>query len=305
MAAPAGAAQQARPAYGPVVSAYLLSLTEELNELDFQLRHREISRRDYERARQRLIILRHAVERRAAENSEDFVPEIQVLTADELDTLALGAKPEPSTLRLGALLDKRWKLISIERRATQFFVFEKVRGREMMPGEQFGYKGPNGAPNLQEIIETVVVPEKADPVAANPPAAPAVQDHVAERPAPKQEPGQLRPRAVEAIGPRLLSLYLPAYTPEARARGIEGDLAVSAVFRHDGKIKEVVVERGLGHGLDERAVAAMKRTAFEPARLDGQPIDMRVQLVFTFKLGRVTVHLRSEKQNDEARKNLP
>ena len=34
--------QTRKPYFGPVVSAYLTSLREELNELDFQLRQREI-----------------------------------------------------------------------------------------------------------------------------------------------------------------------------------------------------------------------------------------------------------------------
>ncbi|HYE74725.1 MAG TPA: hypothetical protein VEF04_15405, partial [Blastocatellia bacterium] len=45
----AHAAQKKKPSYGPVVSAYLANLEEELNELEFQIRHQEISRRDYER----------------------------------------------------------------------------------------------------------------------------------------------------------------------------------------------------------------------------------------------------------------
>src|SRR5215470_18941756 len=85
----ARAAQQKRATYGPVVSAYLTGLGEELNELEYQLRRQEISRADYERAKQRLTILRRFVERYAAGSHEDIVPEYQALAEDELNTLGL------------------------------------------------------------------------------------------------------------------------------------------------------------------------------------------------------------------------
>ena len=44
-------AQQKKSAYGPVVTAYLTSLSEELNELDFQLQQKDISRADHARTR--------------------------------------------------------------------------------------------------------------------------------------------------------------------------------------------------------------------------------------------------------------
>src|SRR5262245_60766929 len=87
-----GAAQQKHASYGPAVSAYLTGLDEELNELEYQLRRDEITRVDYERAKQRLTILRRSVERYAAENRKDIVPEYQALAEDELKTLGLDRK---------------------------------------------------------------------------------------------------------------------------------------------------------------------------------------------------------------------
>src|SRR5262245_29004428 len=81
------AAQGKQDSYGPVVIAYLTGLDEELNELEYQLQRDEIARPDYERAKQRLTILRQFVERCAAENREDIVPEYQALAEDELATL--------------------------------------------------------------------------------------------------------------------------------------------------------------------------------------------------------------------------
>jgi TonB family protein len=282
-AVPAGATPQ-QPAYGPVVTSYLTGLTEELNELNFQLRHREISRGDYDRALQRLSVLRRAVERVAAEQREDFVPEIQVLAADELSLLGLGRRPEAGELRAGEVLDGRWKVISVERGTPRFYVFERLP----LPAPAVVSPG--------EAIETVVVPEAAPPERPAPPPA--------ERPSPSRPavPAMSRPRSVRAdpepapgaiSGPRIYSFYLPTYSSDAQKRGVEGDLIVSALFQRNGKIKNVKVEEGLGHGLDGRAAEAVKRTAFEPAQLGGEPVDVRVQLIFTFKQNKVTVRLET------------
>jgi hypothetical protein len=130
------AAQQARKTFGPVISAYLTSLAEESRELEFQIRRREISRGDYERTRQRLLLLRRFVEQRAAKSREDRVPEFQILTAGELGTLGLSVRPEPAQLRVGAVLDKQWRLISladtVEAGSARFFVFERIGWQETM-----------------------------------------------------------------------------------------------------------------------------------------------------------------------------
>ncbi|MGH9803307.1 MAG: hypothetical protein ACRD82_23325, partial [Blastocatellia bacterium] len=56
-------AQTKRASYGPVIKAYLTGLDEELTELEFQLRHREITRAIYDRTKQRLAVARRYVER--------------------------------------------------------------------------------------------------------------------------------------------------------------------------------------------------------------------------------------------------
>jgi len=62
-------------------------------------------------------------------------------------------------------------------------------------------------------------------------------------------------------------------------------------FVIDGKIKNARVEKGIGFGLDERAVAAVKRMGFAPAQLEGKEIDAQAQVVFDFKLQKVGVYI--------------
>jgi TonB family protein len=95
--------------------------------------------------------------------------------------------------------------------------------------------------------------------------------------------------------PRIITLYTPGYTVEARGDNIEGEVILSALFCRDGWIREIEVVKGLGHGLDERAISAIKRTMFEAALQNGQAIDARAQVLYRFTLDKVTAEvLKSE-----------
>jgi len=287
--------------YGPAVSSYLLGLDEDFKELDFQLRHGEISRSDYTRARQRLLILRRSIERRASERSEDLVPELEVVTADDFGALGSSAKVDAGSLRVGTIVGERWKLISMESGRPQFFVFELLPRADTRGGDEVAV---NKTVDPRTVIETIVVEERAAPP---PPASSANEASLPSPPPPPPPPPEAErasPRVPQPEGPRILRFYLPGYSREAVAKGIEGELLVSALFRHDGKIKEVVVDQGLGYGLDERALEAVRRTEFEPARRDERPIDIRAQIVFNFTLMKVTVRVRSVDESADTKRSL-
>jgi hypothetical protein len=153
-------AQQQRASYGPIVGAYLTGLAEELNELEFQLKHREIGRSDYDRSKQRLLILRRYVERLAKESIVDQVPDLQILTDEELGTMGLKAKRNPDELQVGELFDNEWVILGIERGRIRFFVFERFPQRERASVE--GTLTDRRATRKiapEEVIETIVVRE--------------------------------------------------------------------------------------------------------------------------------------------------
>ncbi|MCI0659479.1 MAG: hypothetical protein L0220_00240 [Acidobacteria bacterium] len=156
----AGAAQLNRNKYGPVVTAYLTALEEEVSELVYQLNHREISRSDYQRSRQRLGLLRRFVEQRAATSREDFVPELEVLSEAEFGTVGLKGKANPKELKPGDLIDGRWRLLGVERGKTRIFVIERL---ELAERKSFENSGTEQKPVKKidplDLIETIVVPE--------------------------------------------------------------------------------------------------------------------------------------------------
>ncbi len=76
----------------------------------------------------------------------------------------------------------------------------------------------------------------------------------------------------------------PVYTEEARRLHLEGDVVVQVVFSATGEIRIVGVVKGLGHGLDEAAVAATRQIRFTPARRDGQFVDYPATIHVVFAL---------------------
>jgi TonB family protein len=82
----------------------------------------------------------------------------------------------------------------------------------------------------------------------------------------------------------IISKPKPAYTAEARAKNIEGEVLVEAQFDSLGHVRVLRVVRGLGHGLDETAVAAAQGIRFHPATRDGAVVDSTALVHIVFQL---------------------
>jgi TonB family protein len=84
--------------------------------------------------------------------------------------------------------------------------------------------------------------------------------------------------------PRLLREVKAEYTDEGRRRGITGEVLLEIIVQSDGSVGQVSILRGLGAGLDQRAVAAVRQWRFAPARRRGAPVDVIVQVAVDFTL---------------------
>jgi len=84
--------------------------------------------------------------------------------------------------------------------------------------------------------------------------------------------------------PRLLKEVKADYTEEARRRAISGEVLLEIVVRRDGSVGDVTILRGLGGGLDQRAVQAVGQWRFDPARRKGVPVDVLVEVAVEFML---------------------
>jgi TonB family protein len=84
--------------------------------------------------------------------------------------------------------------------------------------------------------------------------------------------------------PQLLREVKADYTEEARRQGLAGEVLLEIVVRRDGTVGDIKVVRGLGSGLNDRATQAVRQWRFAPARRQGTPVDVIVEVAVEFKL---------------------
>jgi TonB family protein len=82
----------------------------------------------------------------------------------------------------------------------------------------------------------------------------------------------------------ILSKPSPAYTDDARALKLEGEVLLEVEFAASGAVRVLRVVRGLGHGLDETAARAAEAIRFKPAQAGGHPVDFRTTVHIVFRL---------------------
>ena len=95
--------------------------------------------------------------------------------------------------------------------------------------------------------------------------------------------GPYRPGA-GITAPAILREVKPDYTEEGRRRQVEGDVVLEIVVRSDGSVGSVKLRQGLGAGLDQRAIDAVRQWRFSPAKRYGVPVDVMVEVAMEFKL---------------------
>lgn len=82
----------------------------------------------------------------------------------------------------------------------------------------------------------------------------------------------------------IISKPNPVYTDEARSLKLEGEVLLEVLFQANGSLHVNRVVRGLGHGLDENAVAAANKIKFKPALRNGQPVDSTAVVHVVFQM---------------------
>lgn len=145
-------------------------------------------------------------------------------------------------------------------------------GNDALP--DFGLTLGNGGPG------GMAIPQGAGPIAASPPSA------TAKVLAPKA----LAPKPADdacsdpLVKPRPKSISQPAYTSSAREANVEGKVRVEVSVDADGHVTGARLLAGLGYGLDEAALEAAKRAAFEPGTRCGKPVSATFVIAMRFSL---------------------
>lgn len=86
------------------------------------------------------------------------------------------------------------------------------------------------------------------------------------------------------VPPRVLKETPPLYTERAFDRGIEGRVVVKVIVRKDGSVVPVRVQQSLDKDLDDAAMQAIRTWRFDPAKANGEPINVLTDVEFDFSL---------------------
>ncbi|WP_353072756.1 energy transducer TonB [Tunturiibacter gelidoferens] len=79
--------------------------------------------------------------------------------------------------------------------------------------------------------------------------------------------------------------YFPPPKPDLSAlpHGTKGDVILDIVIDTTGKIADIKMTSGLGHGIDENVIATVQQWTFHPATKDGQPVASEQELHFHYE----------------------
>lgn len=115
--------------YGPEVKSFLDLMRHEEDELEFQIRHNEISRREYVRSKTQIAIHRQTVLDLVKETGKDYVPELHVVATSELDQLIEDGTRLMKGIKRGDMIGNKWRYLGSVHRGETFYIFERLTVR--------------------------------------------------------------------------------------------------------------------------------------------------------------------------------
>ena len=112
--------------FGPVVRAYLGYLRNEQEVVDDRASRHEVSTSYYRRNSNRIKALRQMAIRLARETSNDYLPELEAVAANEFRMLFGSSPPQISTLKAGEVLRNTFRYLGMVRAGEPFYVFARL-----------------------------------------------------------------------------------------------------------------------------------------------------------------------------------
>ncbi|MDQ2936489.1 MAG: hypothetical protein M3R67_03175 [Acidobacteriota bacterium] len=111
--------------YGPVVRAYLGYLRDEQEVVDDRVSRHEVSVAYYHRNSNRIRALRQKATQIARESQNDYLPELEAVTADEFGLL-FERPPRFGTLRIGEVVQNTFRYLGQVRSGELFYIFARL-----------------------------------------------------------------------------------------------------------------------------------------------------------------------------------
>jgi TonB family protein len=84
--------------------------------------------------------------------------------------------------------------------------------------------------------------------------------------------------------PRPIYAPEPEFSEEARIAKFQGEVTLLVTIGIDGRARNLTVVRSLGMGLDQKAMDAVRTWRFDPARKDGRPVAVQMNIIVNFHL---------------------
>jgi hypothetical protein len=111
--------------FGPVMRAYLGYLKNEQEVVDDRISRREISPEYYRRNSNRIRALRQTAIRLVTQSGNDYVPELEAVTAHELGIL-FEAPPNPRTFHANEVIRNTFRYLGSVSSGDLFYVFARL-----------------------------------------------------------------------------------------------------------------------------------------------------------------------------------
>ena len=139
VAVPAARAQEQE--FGPVVRAYLGYLQNEQEVVDDRASRREVSPAYYRHNSNRIRALRQMAIRIARETKNDYLPELEAVSREEL-RLLFEKPPRPEALQVDEIIAYTFRFLGPVRSGETFYVFARLDPYEQSELREKGTKRP-------------------------------------------------------------------------------------------------------------------------------------------------------------------
>ena len=120
------APQRADDEFGPVVRAYLGYLRNEQEVVDDRVSRREVSATYYRHNSNRIKALRQIAIRLARESNNDYLPELEAVSASELRLLFGPNAPPVAGLKPGEVIRNTFRFLGVVRSGELFYIFARL-----------------------------------------------------------------------------------------------------------------------------------------------------------------------------------
>jgi hypothetical protein len=119
--------QRSDEEFGPVVRAYLGYLKDEQEVVDDRVSRREVSATYYRHNSNRIRALRQMAIRLARESNNDYLPELEAVSAGELGLLFGPQAPAPARLKVGEVVRNTFRFLGVVRTPGEvFYLFARL-----------------------------------------------------------------------------------------------------------------------------------------------------------------------------------